>query len=132
MFSIGTTLTFCVEALIDEDVYVLAELHPITLPTSVRDIPEFVTDLDRIKDVYLNVNASDTEPGRELLGGQPSTYYQHSIAAYHHGQIPRETILLGRLLIVLVSLPFRHLFPAPSHSMPISSYSLNKFYWHGV
>lgn len=55
MFSIGTTLTFCVEALIDEDVYVLTELHPITLPTSVRDIPEFVNDLDRIKDVYLNV-----------------------------------------------------------------------------
>lgn len=51
-YCIGCKITVYVEALVDEGVYVLAELQKVILPSSLREVPSFVKNLDALLDVF--------------------------------------------------------------------------------
>ncbi|KAI7877015.1 hypothetical protein K492DRAFT_181198 [Lichtheimia hyalospora FSU 10163] len=56
--AIGCKITFYVEALYDEGVYLLAELCQITLPTSLQEVPNFLDDLGKLLDIYRTVEST--------------------------------------------------------------------------
>ncbi|CDH54442.1 predicted protein [Lichtheimia corymbifera JMRC:FSU:9682] len=55
---IGCKVTFYVQALVDEGVYVLAELCQITLPTSLQELVNLLNDLGKLLDVYRTLEST--------------------------------------------------------------------------
>lgn len=57
----GPSITFYVQALIDEGAYVMCELHQIQLPQSISDLPHFLGQLDSIMDIYKTLQSIQPE-----------------------------------------------------------------------
>lgn len=55
---VGCKITFYVQALVDEGVYVLGELCQITLPTSLQELVNLLNDLGKLLDVYRTLEST--------------------------------------------------------------------------
>ncbi|KAI9275440.1 hypothetical protein BDA99DRAFT_495467 [Phascolomyces articulosus] len=58
--AIGTSLTFYNVLLYDEGVYVVAEINKICLPTSQQEAPKLVDQIDKLYNIYLDLQKTGT------------------------------------------------------------------------
>lgn len=76
---LGCKATFYIETLCDEGLYVVVELCSVTLPSSLKEFPTLIENLDNLLDVYLtlktvncNLDQSEWEANRRDTLDTPS------------------------------------------------------------
>ncbi|KAG2224222.1 hypothetical protein INT45_001340 [Circinella minor] len=60
MYNLGTSVTFYNVLLYDEGVYVVAELHKISLPTSQQEAPKLLDQIDKLYNIYIELQKTST------------------------------------------------------------------------